>query len=82
MTTQNLKPRSDALRLLLAGDRSKDLEPLASPSNVAGLLAALADLAGKVEETTGWLADAAAHGRLHWMPAEAADPAARSSSAA
>lgn len=55
--------------LLLAGERA-DFEPLASPRNLQGLLAALADLAGEIEAATGRLADAETLGRLRWMPAD------------
>ena len=60
--------------LLLAGERA-DFEPLASPRNLQGLLAALADLAGEIEAATGRLADAETLGRLRWMPTNAAEEA-------
>ena len=52
------------------------LELPASPRNLTGLLAALADLAGEIEAATGRLADAETLGRLRWMPndAEEAQP--------
>ena len=47
------------------------LELPASPRNLQGLLAALADLASEIEAMTGRLADAETLGRLRWIPAEA-----------
>ena len=46
------------------------LELPASPRNLTGLLAALADLAGEIEAATGAIADAETLGRLRWVPAE------------
>ena len=43
------------------------LEPPSSPRNLQGLLAALADLAGEIEDATGRLADAETLGRLRWV---------------
>lgn len=50
------------------------LELPASPRNLTGLLAALADLAGEIEAMTGRLADAETLGRLRWVPAEEVQP--------
>ena len=51
------------------------LELPASPRNLQGLLAALADLASEIEAMTGRLADAETLGRLRWVPAEATEEA-------
>ena len=50
------------------------LELPASPRNLQGLLAALADLASEIEAMTGQIADAETLGRLRWIPAEEAQP--------
>ena len=57
--------------VLLHGERVPELAPLALYPTMAGLLGALIDAAGQVEEAADLMDNAVRLGRLRWVPAEA-----------
>ena len=57
--------------VLLHGDRVPEMAPLALYPTMAGLLGALIDAAGQVEEAADQMDTAVRLGRLRWMPTDA-----------